>query len=52
MLNVTSFRDAKTVQIKMKIVGWNVPDVARCDHCECVDVPFGEASSLKFFYCR
>ena len=28
MLNVTSFRDAKTGQIKKKMVGWNVPDVA------------------------
>ena len=28
MLNVTLFRDTKTGQIKKKMVGWNVPDVA------------------------
>ena len=28
MLNVTSFKDPKTGQIKIKMVGWNVADVA------------------------
>ena len=28
MLNVTSFKDPKTGQIKTKMVGWNVADVA------------------------
>ena len=27
VLNVTSFRDAETGQIKTKMGGWNVPDV-------------------------
>ena len=27
VLNLTSFRDAETGQIKMKMGGWNVPDV-------------------------
>ena len=30
MLNLTSFRDAETGQIKAKLVGWNVPDLASC----------------------
>ena len=28
MLNATSFTYAETVQLRTKMVGWNVPDVA------------------------
>ena len=53
MLNATSFRDAETSQASMDED--SLVEFTRCGQWydrECVDVPFREASSQKFFCCK